>query len=52
MVKRAVYQGQTSTLRSHLDYISSQIALLSETQDHQEAARSFLEKRKPIFEGK
>jgi enoyl-CoA hydratase/carnithine racemase len=52
MVKRAVYQGQTSTLRSHLDYISSQVALLSETQDHQEAARSFLEKRKPIFEGK
>jgi enoyl-CoA hydratase/carnithine racemase len=52
MVKRAVYQGQTSTLRSHLDYISSQIALLSETRDHQEAARSFLEKRKPIFVGK
>ncbi len=52
MAKRAVYQGQTSTLRSHLDYISSQVALLSETQDHQEAARSFLEKRKPIFEGK
>ena len=52
MIKRAVYQGQTSSLRSHLDYISSQVALLSETQDHQEAARSFLEKRKPIFKGK
>ncbi len=52
MIKRAVYQGQTSSLRSHLDYISSQVALLSETQDHQEAARSFLEKRKPIFAGK
>lgn len=49
MMKRAVYQAQTSTLRSHLDYISSQLALLSETQDHQEAARAFLEKRKPIF---
>ena len=52
MMKRAVYQAQTSSLRSHLDYISSQTALLSETQDHQEAAKSFLEKRKPIFVGK
>jgi len=52
MIKRAVYQAQTSTLRSHLDYISSQLALLSETEDHQEAARSFLEKRKPVFVGK
>ena len=52
MMKRAVYQAQTSTLRAHLDYISSQVALLSETQDHQEAARSFLEKRKPTFLGK
>ncbi len=52
MMKRAVYQAQTSTLRSHLDYISSQLALLSETEDHQEAARSFLGKRKPVFVGK
>jgi enoyl-CoA hydratase/carnithine racemase len=52
MMKRAVSQGETSTLRAHLDYISSQLALLSETTDHQEAARSFLEKRKPRFEGK
>jgi hypothetical protein len=29
-----------------------QLALLSETEDHQKAARSFLEKRKPIFVGK
>jgi enoyl-CoA hydratase/carnithine racemase len=52
MMKRAVYQAQSSTLRSHLDYISSQLALLSETQDHQEAAKAFLEKRKPVFVGK
>ena len=52
MMKRAVYQAQRSTLRSHLDYISSQLALLSETEDHQEAARAFLEKRKPRFVGK
>ncbi|MBN2122918.1 MAG: enoyl-CoA hydratase/isomerase family protein [Deltaproteobacteria bacterium] len=52
MMKRAVYQAQRSTLRSHLDYISSQLALLSETRDHQEAARSFIEKRTPVFFGK
>jgi len=52
MMKRAVYQGQTSTLRAHLDYISSQISLLSETHDHVEAATAFLEKRKPVFRGK
>ncbi len=52
MMKRAVYQGQTSTLRAHLDYISSQLSLLSETKDHQEAAKAFLGKRKPRFEGR
>jgi len=52
MMKRAVYQAQGSTLRAHLDYISSQLALLSETRDHQEAAQAFLEKRKPVFSGK
>ncbi len=52
MMKRAVYQAQTSTLRAHLDYISSQLSLLSETEDHREAARAFLEKRKPAFKGR
>jgi len=52
MMKRAVYQGLTTGLRSHLDYISSQLSLLSETEDHLEAARAFLEKRKPLFTGK
>jgi len=52
MIKRAIYQAQASSLRSHLDYISSQLALLTETEDHLEAANSFLEKRKPTFTGK
>jgi enoyl-CoA hydratase/carnithine racemase len=52
MIKRAVYQAQTGSLRSHLDYISSQLALLTETEDHIEAAKAFLEKRKPVFTGK
>jgi len=52
MIKRAVYQAQTSSLRSHLDYISSQLALLTETEDHVEAAKAFLERRKPVFTGR
>lgn len=52
MMKRAVYQSLGSALRTHLDYISSQLSLLSETEDHREAARSFLEKRKPHFTGR
>jgi enoyl-CoA hydratase/carnithine racemase len=51
MMKRAVYQAQTSSLRAHLDYISSQLSLLSETKDHQEAAKAFLEKRGLVFRG-
>ncbi len=50
-IKRAVYQSQSMTLRGHLDYISSQMGLLSETRDHKEAAKAFLEKRKPVFLG-
>ena len=52
MTKRAVSQALESTLRSHLDYVSSQVALLSETEDHQEAVKAFIEKRKPKFTGK
>jgi len=51
MTKRAVCQGVASTLRAHLDYISSQMSLLSETNDHTEAAQAFLKKRKPRFTG-
>jgi enoyl-CoA hydratase/carnithine racemase len=52
MMKRAVHQSLASPLRSHLDYISSQLSLLSETEDHREAAKAFLEKRKPVFTGR
>jgi enoyl-CoA hydratase/carnithine racemase len=44
-VKRAVYQGLTSDLRGHLDYMSSQLALLSETEEHREAVKRILERK-------
>jgi len=52
MMKRAVRRARTGDLRLHLDYISSQLALLTETEDHLEAAKAFLEKREPVFSGK
>ncbi len=44
-VKRAVYQGLRSDLRGHLDYISSQLALLSQTEEHRAAVQKILEKK-------
>jgi enoyl-CoA hydratase/carnithine racemase len=52
MMKRAVKRAVSGGLRLHLDYVSSQLALLTETDDHLEAAKAFLEKRKPVFSGK
>jgi enoyl-CoA hydratase/carnithine racemase len=44
-VKRAVYQGLRSDLRGHLDYVSSQLALLSQTEDHREAVKKILQRK-------
>ncbi|MBW2142926.1 MAG: enoyl-CoA hydratase/isomerase family protein [Deltaproteobacteria bacterium] len=43
-IKRAVYNGFKSDLRGHLDYMSSQLALLTQTNEHREAVRKFVEK--------
>jgi enoyl-CoA hydratase/carnithine racemase len=43
-IKRAVYQGLKSDLKTHLDYISSQLALLSETREHLEAVKRLARK--------
>jgi len=52
MIKRLVYQGLRSDLRSALDTVSSHMALITTTEDHQEAANAFFEKRKPSFKGR
>lgn len=44
-VKRAVRNGLQSDLRNHLDYMSSQLALLSQTPEHKEAIRKLAQKQ-------
>jgi len=52
MIKRAVYSAQrTNDLRTALDLISSQVAIVSEMSDHQEGLKALAAKRKPIFTG-
>jgi 2-(1,2-epoxy-1,2-dihydrophenyl)acetyl-CoA isomerase len=50
-IKRLVYQGQRMDLRTHLDLISSHMAVIRQTDDHREGARAFVEKRPPRFVG-
>jgi 2-(1,2-epoxy-1,2-dihydrophenyl)acetyl-CoA isomerase len=50
-IKRLVYQGQRMDLRTHLDLISSHMAVIRQTADHREGARAFVEKRAPRFVG-
>ncbi len=52
LVKRAVYQGLRSDLDTHLDLISSHIAIVRDTQDYKNAIAAFREKRTPTFEGR
>ena len=48
-IKRAVYQSQRMDLRSALDYISSQMAIVTELDDFKEGVNAVVEKRKPIY---
>ena len=44
MIKRAVYQGLRNDLRTNLDLISSHYAVITATEQHREAVRSFIAK--------
>lgn len=43
--KRAVYSGLESDLKSHMEFVSSQLGLLSQTREHRDAVKRFVEKR-------
>lgn len=47
MIKRAIYQGMRNDLRTNLDLISSHYAVITATDEHKRAVRSFIAKRRP-----
>jgi 2-(1,2-epoxy-1,2-dihydrophenyl)acetyl-CoA isomerase len=49
--KRLIYRGLGQDLESALEEIMQEYAALSQTEDHREALRAFLEKREPRFRG-
>jgi enoyl-CoA hydratase/carnithine racemase len=50
MMKRLVYQSQRLDLETHLDLVSSHMAIARDTRDHAEGVAAFKEKRTPRFD--
>lgn len=52
LVKKIIYQGLTSDLRSALDLVASNMPVVRMSADHKEAVAAFREKREPVFTGR
>ncbi len=52
MMKRVAYQSLRLDVRTHLDLVSSHMAVVRETEDHKEGVQAFKEKRPPKFTGR
>jgi 2-(1,2-epoxy-1,2-dihydrophenyl)acetyl-CoA isomerase len=50
--KEVLYRGLNLDLGAAIDDAMREVAVLSQTEDHQEAVRAFLEKREPVFRGR
>ncbi len=50
-IKRLVWQGMTTDLRTSLDMVASNMPIIRGSEDHQEALLAMKEKRDPQFKG-
>jgi 2-(1,2-epoxy-1,2-dihydrophenyl)acetyl-CoA isomerase len=52
LARRFIHKALTSNLDEMLDYEAVAATMTAHTEDAREGTRSFVEKRKPVFEGR
>jgi enoyl-CoA hydratase/carnithine racemase len=51
MAKRVVYEGLDMDLETTLKHVAVAVKEITQTKDHEEGAKAFVEKREPVFRG-